>query len=71
MTEHECIRLFETEKIDNAEGTGSNKCFGISPMRLECWVLDQDGIGNYHDNWIYLYVNFCQFCGLKSEGTLT
>ncbi len=68
MTDHCCRRVFTTRKIDACSGQGSNTCFGISPMELHIWFEDQDGTECYFDNWIELTVDFCPFCGLKSEG---
>lgn len=36
-------------------------------MILEIWFQDQNGLEEYFDNWMEVNVNFCPFCGLKSE----
>lgn len=64
---HECIERFETRKIDNCSGEGYNRCYGIAPMMLEIWFMDQDGTEEHFDNWQEIEVNFCPFCGLKAE----
>ena len=64
---HECIEKFATEKIDNCSGEAYNMCEGIKPMLLSIWFKDTDGIEEYCDNWTLTKVNFCPFCGIKSE----
>ena len=64
---HLCIREFPTEKIDYCSGLGWNKCYGTKPMTLEVWFQDKNGLEEYEDNWMEIEVNFCPFCGLKSE----
>ena len=67
--EHECIERFKTEKIDECSGEGYNRCSGIYPMTLEVYVQDQNGLEDFSDNWRIVVVNFCPFCGMKSEPT--
>jgi len=67
MTEHECIEHFATRKIDECSGKAFNKCYGVNPMILSLHFEDKDGTECYFDNWIEKQVNFCPFCGLKSE----
>lgn len=64
---HECIKEFKTQKIDKCSGTGFNKCSGINPMILEIWFIDKDGTECFFDNFTNTEVNFCPFCGLKSQ----
>lgn len=64
---HKCIQRFVTQKIDDCSGEGTDVCSGIENMILEVWFADQDGLENYHDNWIEVKVNFCPFCGVKSQ----
>lgn len=64
---HECIEVFKTEKVDQCSGEGFNKCHGVSPMILEIYFVDQDGLESCFDNWQEIVVNFCPFCGLKSQ----
>lgn len=64
---HSCIVEFETRKIDECSGKGYNRCSGHNPMILVVWYQDKDGIEEYFDNWAELQVNYCPFCGLKSE----
>lgn len=67
MKEHECKITFKTEKIDECSGEGYNICEGISPILLHLWYQAKDGTECYFDDWIQIEVNFCPFCGLKSE----
>jgi hypothetical protein len=64
---HECMELFTTQEIDDCSGEGYNRCYGIFPMILEVWFMDQDGLDSYRDNWQRIIVKFCPYCGLKSE----
>lgn len=65
---HFCIQKFETRKIDDCCGKGTNECSGINPMTLQLWYADKDGTECYYDNWVEIKVCYCPFCGLKSEG---
>jgi hypothetical protein len=67
MSIHLCKRVFDTEKKDNCSGEGSNFCEGINPMLLSVWFSDTNGIEEAYDNWVKVIVNFCPFCGWKSE----
>ena len=64
---HYCEREFKTEKIDECSGIGTNRCYGIDGMILEVWYADNDGTECYFDNTVDMFVNFCPFCGLKSQ----
>lgn len=67
MNEHSCVVKFETKKIDDCSGEAYNVCYGDGPMCLEVWFQDKDGTERYFDNWMKIDVNYCPFCGLKSE----
>ncbi len=64
---HNCIEKFPTRRIDKCKGEGFNRCSGTAPMILEIWYQDQDGHEEYYDNWMEIHVNFCPFCGTKSD----
>ena len=64
---HVCKIEFDTRKIDSCSGIGFNICYGIKPMIFETWYEDQDGTECYFDNWMINQVNYCPYCGLKSE----
>ena len=67
---HSCIQKFETQKIDKCCGEGFNKCSGTAPMVLELWFAENDGSERFYDEWLFLEVNFCPFCGRKSKGEI-
>jgi hypothetical protein len=67
MTEHCCKREFKTEKINYCCGTGTNECSGNGPMIMSIWYQGQNGLEDYIDDWASCEVNFCPFCGLKSN----
>ena len=70
MSEHQCFKGITGGKIDIFNSEGINRCRGTNPMYLECWFEDRAEDATISDNWIMLKVNYCPFCGLKSEGTL-
>jgi len=64
---HQCVQKFKTRKADHCTGKGTNKCSGIENMILEVWYADTNGQEETFDNWMLVSVNFCPFCGLKSQ----
>ncbi len=67
MEDHQCKRPVERKEVDECKGEVFNICSGISPMILEMWFLDKDGTENFFDNWTAEIVNYCPYCGLKSD----
>lgn len=65
--DHYCLNEFEAKKIDNRKSIAFNRCYGIKNMFLEIWYQGKDGLEDYCDEWTNTKVNFCPFCGLKSE----
>jgi hypothetical protein len=62
MITSECLRVKH-----HCLGKGYNRCSGRSPMILQIWYQDQDGLEDYCDGWASMQVNFCPFCGAQVD----